>query len=76
MRTFSTKRSRCSQNAHNNYFRIHGMKKAMEQHQDDVKKAIKIHKANERLAKQNLQFKEQVKRLSEELEQLQGMAHL
>ena len=48
----------------------------MEQHQDDVKKAIKIHKANERLAKQNLQFKEQIKHLSEELEQLQGMAYL
>lgn len=35
----------------------------MEKHQEDVKKALKIHKANEKLAKQNFQLKSEIKAL-------------
>lgn len=35
----------------------------MEKHQEDVKKAFKIHKANEKLAKQNFQLKNELKAL-------------
>jgi len=38
-------------------------KQSMEKHHDDVKKAIKIHKANEKLAKQNLKLKNDLKEL-------------
>lgn len=43
-------------------------KKSVEKHQNDVKKALKIHKANEVLAKQNLQLKNDMKDLKEQIE--------
>jgi hypothetical protein len=49
------------------------MKKAMEQHQEDVKKAIKIHKLNERLAVQNLELKERIDQLQHEFDTNQGL---
>lgn len=37
-------------------------KQAIDKHQEDVKKAIKIHKANERLAQQNVGLKKELER--------------
>lgn len=49
---------------------IEEFKKNMEKHQEEVKKALKIHKANEKLAKHNYQLKEQVKALNDNLENI------
>ena len=43
-------------------------KQNVNKHQEDVKKALKIHKANEKLAKQNFQLKNEVKELKEQLQ--------
>lgn len=43
-------------------------KRSVEKHQSDVKKALKIHKANETLAKQNLKLKNEMKELREQIE--------
>lgn len=41
-------------------------RQSMDKHQEDVKKALKIHKANEKLAKQNYQLKNEIKVLKEQ----------
>lgn len=51
---------------------IEEFKKNMEKHQEEVKKALKIHKANEKLAKQNYQLKEQIKVLNDSLENIRN----
>jgi hypothetical protein len=47
-------------------------KQNMEKHQEEVKKALKIHKANEKLAKQNYQLKEQIKVMGDKLEDVKN----
>lgn len=43
-------------------------KNSVEKHQSDVKKALKIHKANEELAKKNVELKNEMKQLREQME--------
>lgn len=43
-------------------------KMSMEKHQGDVKKALKIHKANEKLAKENYKLKSDIKELKDKYE--------